>query len=137
MRVVIDTNLWLSGLMLPASVPGHIIRAALTGQIIAVTSEPLCDEIGAALQYPKVRQRIALNDEDLQRFLAELRYTTELVDIAGVKARVPRDRRDDLVLATFIASQADHLLSGDADLQALRPTVPVLTAREFYDQHLR
>ena len=27
MRVVIDTNLWLSGLMLPGSVPGHIVRA--------------------------------------------------------------------------------------------------------------
>ena len=28
MRVVIDTNVWLSGLMLPGSVPGHIVRAA-------------------------------------------------------------------------------------------------------------
>jgi len=60
MRVVIDTNPWLSGLMLPASVPGHIVRAALTGQIIAITSEPLCDEIGVALHYPKIRRRIAL-----------------------------------------------------------------------------
>jgi putative PIN family toxin of toxin-antitoxin system len=137
MRVVIDTNIWLSGLMLPAGVPGQIVRAALTGEFIAVMSEALRGEVGVALHYPKVRRRILLADEDLQRFLAELRYTTELVDIAGAKARVPRDRGDDIVLATFVASHADYLLSGDADLLALRPKVPVLTAREFYDQHLR
>jgi putative PIN family toxin of toxin-antitoxin system len=136
MRVVIDTNLWLSGLMLPSSIPGLIVRSALEGQFVAISSVPLFAEMAAALNYPKVRRRIALCDEDLQRFLAELRFMTELVDITGVKARVPRDRRDDVVLATFVAGRADYLLSGDADLLALRPRVPVMTAREFHTSHL-
>jgi len=137
MRVVFDTNLWLSGLMLPASVPGLLVRAVVAGEIVAVTSEPLLQEIGAALHYPKVRKRIALTDEQLRRFLTELRYVTEVVDIVGVVAEVPKDRRDNFILATFIASGADYLISGDSDLADLRARFAILTAREFRDQHLR
>lgn len=137
MRVVIDTNLWLSGLMLPGSVPGHIVRAASTAQITAVLSEPMLQVLRLALHYRRVRPRIPLSDEELERYLAELRYIAEIVDIAGSTARVPRDRRDDIVLATYLASAADCLLTGDDDLLSLRPGHSVLTAREFYDQHLR
>lgn len=137
MRVVIDTNLWLSGLMLPASVPGHIVRVAFEGTITAVLSEPLWEELRLALAYPKVRRRIRLTDDEIARYLAELRYMTEPVDIAGTRVRVPRDRRDDIVLATFLASRADALLTGDADLLELADRHRILTARQFYDEHLR
>ena len=137
MRVVIDTNLWLSGLMLPGSVPGHIVRAASMAQITAVLSEPMLQELRLALHYRRIRPRIALSDEELERYLAELHYMAEVVDITGSTARVPRDRRDDIVLATWLASGADYLLTGDEDLLSLRPEHAILTAREFYDQHLR
>ena len=137
MRVVIDTNLWLSGLMLPASVPGHIVRAASTAAITAVLSAPMIQELRLALHYRRVRPRILLSNEELERYLAELHYVAEIVDIGGTAARVPRDRRDDMVLATYLASRADYLLTGDDDLLALRPDHTILTAREFYDQHLR
>lgn len=137
MRVVIDTNLWLSGLMLPGGVPGQIVRAVSSATITAVLSEPMLLELRLALTYRRVRPRIPLTDDELDRYLAELRYVAEVVDIRGSQARVPRDRRDDIVLATYLASSADFLLSGDADLLSLHPRYAVLTAREFYGQHLR
>jgi putative PIN family toxin of toxin-antitoxin system len=137
MRVVIDTNPWLSGLMLPGSVPGHIVRAASMAQITAVLSKPMLQELRLALHYRRIRPRIALSDEELERYLAELHYMAEVVDITGSTARVPRDRRDDIVLATWLASGADYLLTGDEDLLSLRPEHAILNAREFYDQHLR
>ena len=137
MRVVIDTNIWLSGLMLPASIPGHIGRAASTADITAVLSEPMLQELRLALDYPRVRARIPVSDEELEPYLAELRFIGEIVDPSGTTARVPRDRRGDIVLATYLASRADYLLTGDADLLALRPDNAILTGREFYEQHLR
>ena len=137
MRVVIDTNLWLSGLMLSASVPGHIVRAASTGVLTAVLSEPLLEELRLALNYRRVRPRIPLSDAELERYLSELHYVAEVVDLRGVRARVPRDRRDDIILATYLASDADYLLTGDDDLLSLRPEYAILTAREFYELHLR
>lgn len=137
MRVVIDTNLWLSGLMLPTSAPGLLVRAVVAGEIVAVTIEPLLQEIGAALHYPKVRKRIALTDEQLRRFLTELRYVMEVFDIASVVAEVPKDRRGEFILATSIASGPDYLVRGDSDLADLRAQFAILTAREFCHQHLR
>lgn len=89
------------------------------------------------MHYPKVRKRIALTDEQLLRFLTELRYVTEVVELSGVVAEVPKDRRDDFILATFIATGADYLISGDSHLADLRAQAAILTAREFCDQHLR
>ena len=137
MRVVLDTNVWLSGLMLPDSIPGQVVRAVIGNQIGAVLSEPLLDALTRALTYPKVRDRIRLADDALQRVTAELRYVTEWVSITAVKVRVPRDRQDDIVLATFVTSRADALVSGDADLLDLAPRYAVLTPRAFFDQHLR
>ena len=137
MRVVVDTNIWLSGLLLPDSVPGRIVRAASTAEVALVLSEPLLRELRLALNYPRIRSRLPLSDAELERYLAELQYIAEIVDIGGTAARVPRDRRDDMVLATLLVSGADHLLTGDRDLLALRPSHPILTAREFYEQHLR
>jgi putative PIN family toxin of toxin-antitoxin system len=123
--------------MLPGSVPGRIVRAASTSEITAVLSEPMFLELRLALYYRRARPRIPLSDEELESYLAELRYIAEIVDIRGTIPRVPRDRRDDIVLATYLASHADYLLTGDDDLLALRPEHAILTAREFYDQHLR
>lgn len=137
MRVVVDTNIWLSGLLVPDSVPGRIVRAASTAELTLVLSQPLLQELRLALNYPRIRSRLPLSDGELERYLAELQYIAEVVDISGSTARVPRDRRDDMVLATFLVSGADCLLTGDRDLLALRPNHPILTGREFYDQHLR
>ena len=137
MRVVVDTNIWLSGLLLPSGVPGRIVRAASTAELALVLSEPLLQELRLALNYPRIRSRLPLSDRELERYLTELQYIAEIVDISGSVARVPRDRRDDMVLATFLVSGADNLLTGDQDLLALRSDYPILTAREFYDLHLR
>jgi putative PIN family toxin of toxin-antitoxin system len=137
MRVVLDTNVWLSGLMLPASLPGQVVRAWRASRLTLVLSDPLFDEIGCAMRYDKVRRRIPLTDAELDRFLAELRYLVEWADINGTPVRVPRDRRDDLVLATFVASRSDALVSGDLELLALAPGYAVLTPRQFHDQFLR
>lgn len=100
-------------------------------------SGPLLQEIRLALNYPRIRQRLRLLDDELERFLTELQYIAEIVDISRRAARVPRDRSDDMVLATFLANGADRLLTGDKDLLALRPAHTILTPREFHEQHLR
>ncbi len=69
MRVVIDTNVFVSGLMLPASVPGRILSAAHAGSFDIVLSEPILEEISATLHYPKIRKRIDLSHDELTRYL--------------------------------------------------------------------
>ena len=101
MRVVIDTNVFVSGLMLPASVPGRILAAAIVGGFEIVLCEAMLEEIFAALRYTKVRTRIALSDNELDRYVQALRFVADVIDpagdeqvaigveIAGVAAEVP------------------------------------------------
>ena len=87
MRVVIDTSVFVSGLMLRASVPGRILASANGGGFDIVLCEPILQEIAAALHYPKVRKRIALSDEELDRYVQALRFVLDMVDPAGVARR--------------------------------------------------
>ena len=51
----------------------HIVRAASVAQITAVLSEPLLQELRLALHYRRIRPRIKLSDEELERYRSELR----------------------------------------------------------------
>lgn len=136
MRVVIDTNVFVSGLMLPARVPGRILAAAHAGGFEIVLSEPILEEIGTALRYPKVRKRIALSDDELDRYVQALRYAADVVDPAGVVVRVPRDKDDDVILAPLVVAKADWLVTGDAALLALADRHPIVTLTVFAARHL-
>jgi len=130
-KVVLDTNVLVSGLMLPDSVPGRIVAAWRAAQFDLAMSEPLLDEIGRVLSYPKIRRRLRWGQDEIARFLLLLRFKADIVDITGKKASVPRDPGDDPVLATLLAAGADCLVSGDGDLLALRDRFPIQTPAEF------
>jgi len=107
MRVVIDTNVFVSGSMLPDSIPGRILAAAIVGGFEIVLCEAIVEEISAALRYPKVRKRIALSDDELDRYVQALRFMADMVDPASVVVEVPGDRNDDVILATLVVAKAD------------------------------
>jgi len=131
MKVVLDTNIFLSGLMLPESQPGKILSAWRSSAFELVLSEPMLVEITRVLAYPKIRKRIDWSDEDIEHFVSLLRFNAEIVNIDGVDAVVPRDADDAPVLAALIASHSDCLVSGDQDLLCLKEHYPIETVAEF------
>jgi len=131
MKVVLDTNVFLSGLMLPESIPGKIVSAWRSSSFELVFSEAMLVELARVLAYPKIRKRIDWTDEDIERFVSLLRFRAQVVDIETTHAVVPRDVDDAPVLAALIASGADILVSGDQDLLALRDDYAIETAAEF------
>ena len=131
MRAVIDTNVFISGLMLPKSTPGRIINAWRSWHFSLVLSEPMLAEISTVLGYPKIRKRIGWNDDIISRYLTLLRFEAEISGIRRTAAHLPRDAKDNMVLATLVASKADCLVTGDADLLALAGTYPILTPADF------
>jgi putative PIN family toxin of toxin-antitoxin system len=131
MRIVLDTNVLLSGLMLPTSGPGQIINAWRLAQFDLVLSQPMLNEIARVLTYPKIRKRLCWDDKAIQRFILLLRFKAEIVDISLTKINVPADPADNPILATLIAAHAEYLITGDQDLLVLRQNYPILTPTEF------
>ncbi len=131
MKVVLDTNIFLSGLMLPESQPGKILSAWRSSAFELVLSEAMLIEITRVLAYPKIRKRIHWSDEAIDHFISLLRFNAEIVNIDGVDAVVPRDADDAPVLAALIAADADYLVSGDQDLLCLKEQYSIETVADF------
>ncbi len=139
MRVVVDTNVFVSGLLLPESVPGRIVQAWRDGQFEIVMSEPLLDEVERVLLYPKIQSRLGWTVEAVSRYVGLLRFKTDVVSIdlsqpSQAANPVVRDVNDLIVLQTFLAGNASVIVSGDKDLLALRDTYPVERPAEFAER---
>ena len=117
--------------MLPESVPGRIVRAWRAAQFELVFSEPMLDELGRALAYPKIETRLKWDQDTISRFLLLLRFKTDVVDISSATVGVPRDPQDAPVPATLIAGGADYLVTGDKNLLTLSQVYPIVTPAEF------
>src|SRR6266568_2719190 len=56
LRVVVDTNVWVSGLMLPDGAPGRVLDAARRGFFTPLASWDLAEEIVDVLRRPRLRR---------------------------------------------------------------------------------
>jgi putative PIN family toxin of toxin-antitoxin system len=54
LKVVIDTNVIISGLLNPVGTPGKILTLAFERKFQPISSEHLLDELRKSLSYPKV-----------------------------------------------------------------------------------
>ena len=136
MKVVLDTNVLVSALLKRGSVPGRLLQAVWDGTLDLVVSEPLLAELREVLNYPKVRKRLVASAIDRELFRELLPFFTIQVDLAGIKVPRPRDAADEMVLATFVAGQAEWLVSGDEDLLVLADQFPILTPAAFVARFL-
>jgi putative PIN family toxin of toxin-antitoxin system len=130
-RVALDTNVLLSGLMYPASTPGRLVRAWRETRFELVMTVEQLSEIGHVLNYPKIRKILKWDHATIEAFLKQLYLRSTLVDISGTAAAVPSDPTDNFMLATLIAAEAECLVTGDAGLLALRDRYPIVTPPEF------
>ena len=131
MRAVLDTNIFVSGLLAPSSGPGQIVAAFRRGDFRLVTSEAMLAELGAVLAYPKLHKRIRWDGETIARYVSLLRFEADVVAIDHETAEVPRDAADTMVLRTFLAGHADFLVSGDDDLLSLASQYSIISPADF------
>lgn len=136
MKVVLDTNVLVSALLKRDSMPGRLLQAVWDGNLDLVLSEPLLTELREALNYPKIRKRLAASAIDIEQFFELLPFFTVQVDLTGVEVPRPRDAADEMVLATFVAGKAEWLVSGDEDLLVLADQFPILSPAAFVARFL-
>jgi putative PIN family toxin of toxin-antitoxin system len=131
LRVVLDSNVILSGLMSPKGTTGQIVQAWKDNRFNLLICEAQLDEIRRVLAYPKIQKRLNWSADKINLFVKQLSFRAENVDISGIEAHVPQDVDDEMLLATLIATKADYLVSGDGDLLALRESYAIITPAEF------
>jgi putative PIN family toxin of toxin-antitoxin system len=132
LRIVLDTNVLVSGVAYPASIPGSILQLCQIGAIDLVLSNYILDEFSRVL----LRFRhLQVKPEQMQAILKSLLLLAELVELDASNEAELRDPADQQILATYRAANADYLITGDKDLIALSDRYPILTPAQFWSRH--
>ena len=111
LRVVLDTNVFISGLINPKGPPGAILKALRAGRFLLLTSRPINEEVLEVMDRPRLRDRYGLAEHlfDVAYILWE---AAEMVaDLPDVK--VSKDPDDDKFLAAAAGGLAHYLVTGD------------------------
>ncbi len=125
MKVALDTNVVISALAFPGSVPDK----AMTKMILSGCQILLCDQVVAE---PKevVRRRFPEKIDSIERFLRDFSYIEISVSscVEDLLEEFPeiRDPSDLPILLSAIAAEADILVTGDEDLLSVASRITSL-----------
>ena len=132
LRVVLDTNVLVSGLAYPGSVPGRIVSTWRDGGLDVMLSRDILDELTRVL--PRL-ERIHMTPAEIRDLVDSLMFIADVVEPDGVPDAKLRDPADQAVLLTLAASKADYLITGDRDLLALAGWYSIVTPADFWSRH--
>jgi putative PIN family toxin of toxin-antitoxin system len=133
-RVILDTNVLLSGLISSAGIPARLIDAWLDDRFTLVSHALQLDELRDVSRRDKIRTLIRPSEAG--------RLVNQIAAIAEMPKRLPavqrsRDPRDDFLLGLCEAGRADWLVTGDkADLLAFgrHGVTRIITASAFAER---
>ena len=128
-RIVVDTNVFVSAVLLPLSVPRLAVHKALD-QGVLLFSDATMTELEEVLTRSKFDQYSGIAERML--FLGQLRSTAEFVSIVQI-VRECRDPKDNKFLEVALNGRADLIITGDADLLALHRwrEIAILTPSQY------
>ena len=109
MKVVIDTNILVSGLLNPLGASGQIVRWVAHGSLIP------CHDARTLAEYEEVlnRPRFDFPSADVRDLLAQIRAGGQAVDGHRLVERLP-DPDDEMFLEVALAAGCEHLITGNA-----------------------
>jgi len=126
--VVIDTNVWISGLLTRAGTPAQLIRHVVRFGQPVFTSDT----------FAELKQRLWLPKFDRYAAMDNRRRLLHDIDTVALWVAVPqqiagqtfcRDADDDKFIHAALAASADWLVTGDKDLLVLSESLSASGAR--------
>lgn len=130
MKIVLDTNIIISGLLSKTSPPAKLLQAWSVGKFDLVTSLKQIDELKRVFTYPHIKSRI--NTEQSKRILHNLDAESEVLEHLPI-VNLSSDPDDNCILAAAISGGAKFIVSGDKQhLLSLHTVegIPIISARE-------
>ncbi|MFZ3014269.1 MAG: putative toxin-antitoxin system toxin component, PIN family, partial [Nitrospira sp.] len=117
MRVVLDTNVLVSGLLSAVGPPARIVQALLQRRIIPIMSVATFAELEAVVRRPKLQPAFARTGVNLEDFLTSVHAQAQFVD--PVPTRLPiRDEHDRPFLDVIATPpKPEYFVTGDRDFE--------------------
>ena len=115
MRVVFDTNVYISAAIKSELAENLIELAAKTDLITLLTSEEILDELRE-----KLTSKFERSETITDIFIDRIRKIAELIEITEKVNVVKRDPSDNKILECALAGEADLIVTLDQDLIKLK-----------------
>jgi len=116
MKVVIDTNIWISYLL--GSLLQGMDEKILSKEIKVVVSEEMLKQLSEVASRPKFKNIFTAKRI---KELFSLLDSYAIVVSPSQKVNVCRDGKDNFLLEVALEGEADYLVTGDEDLLVLDP----------------
>lgn len=110
MRVVLDTNVLVSALLVELSPPAQLVAHWRRGGFSLLTASPQLDELMRVTRYPKISARI--KPALAGRLINDLREVAVVVETLP-QVDVSPDPYDNYLLSIASGGVADYLVTGD------------------------
>lgn len=132
-KFVVDTNIVVSAVLFPQSVPRQALDHAQNIGVVLVSALTLT-ELQQVLSRSKFDRYVPL--EQRESFLQQLTNTTQLVQVTE-SIDACRDPKDNQYLELAVSGQASVIVTGDQDLLVLHPfrDISIVTPQIFLQQY--
>jgi putative PIN family toxin of toxin-antitoxin system len=130
MRLILDTNLWISFLI--SSKYDKLDELLFNQNCRLLFSQELLEEFISVAKRPKIRKYISR--DELEDLLETIDEVAEFVNVTSEISEC-RDPKDNFLLSLAVDGKADYLLTGDKDILVLKiiGNTEIKTLSEFFD----
>lgn len=116
-KIVIDTNIWVSSLLNPHGFPAKLRKSFEEGVFTVIISDTMLEELAEVLNRPRIKNKYGILEKDIKELLILIEERSEHVLITG-NINICRDKDDNAVIETAIKGQALFLVTRDDDIKS-------------------
>lgn len=132
-RLVLDTNVLVSGLINAHGPSARLVDAVRAGLLDLAACPHLLEELQRTLAKPRM-SRYVTEDDTADYVAAVSAWSTPYPDPVDFDEAVCRDPDDAYLVALYNVAHADFLVSGDKDFRGAADLAFVLTPRQAADR---
>jgi len=132
-RIVIDTNIWVSGLLWRGDA-WKLLSLAEDGDIELCIAYPMLLELEEVLAYDKFEQRLTVLQETPAQLASYALSISSIFDVArSGPPIVVDDPDDDIFLLCVVKAEATHIVTNDKHLLTLESyeSIPIVRINDF------
>jgi len=130
MKVVIDTNVYVSGILWSGNESKNV-DMCMDGILENHTSIDILSEVERVLSYRKFN----LTNEEIDKLLKIYFSFSRLIAVKNRSDVKSRDFADNKILECAIASEVEYIISGDRDLLVMKEVegIRIISSRDFLE----
>ena len=133
LRVVLDTNQFVSSVIIKKGPPAQLLQAWKNHTYILITSRQIIEEIKKALHYPRIVKKYHLHEREIEALINLIEHEAIILPAPSKIHVIKEDPDDNKILACALEAKAQYIVSGDKHLLKLGryKNISIVTAREF------